>query len=246
MTRTTRTLHKWLGIGTGVVFLAWLVSGIVMETSVGVRGPWAGPYGTADWSAVVVSPAEAVRVATEDGGTSVEGVEIRRVGDRFVYRITAGGESRLVDGTTGEPVTIDREAALALARTEFGAEAEVEEVRRLEEREPSYTFGPLPAWRIDWSDGRGSVSYVAVIDGSVRRADHVTRTRAAVESLHTFTFLDAFRVGGSRLPLLIGASLVSIVTVATGYLLTVLLSAWYRRRRARGGGPGGDEARGTA
>lgn len=248
MTRTTRTLHKWLGITTGLVFLGWLVSGIVIELPYGARAAYSGPYGTADWGEVGVSPAEAARIATEGRTATVDQVELRRIGDRFVYRIGVGEERHLVDASTGEVFAIDRETAVALARAEFGGGAEIAEVRLLEDPEPSYTFGPLPAWRVDWVDGRGSVSYVALDDGSIRRADHVTRTRAAIESLHSFTFLDAARLGDTRLPLLIGASLVSLVTVATGYLLTVLLSAWYRRRRpGRGAAPSrADEHPGAA
>ncbi|MBT8405550.1 MAG: hypothetical protein KJP18_16950 [Gemmatimonadetes bacterium] len=235
MNRTTRTLHKWLGIATGFVFLGWLVSGIVMELPYGVRSAYSGPYGTADWGGVVVSPAEAALAATDGRATTVDQVELRRIGERFVYRVVAGEVTRLIDASTSELVTVDRETAVTLARTEFDAGAEIAEVRLMEDREPSYAYGPLPAWRVDWVDGRGSVSYVSVGDGSILRADHVTRTRAAIESLHTFAFLDALRVGETRQPILIAASIVSLVTVATGYLLTILLSAWYRRRRgARG------------
>lgn len=246
MSRTTRWIHKWLGIGTGILFLTWLLSGIVMELPYGMRGAWAGPYEATDWGAVQITPAQAVQAAAGGGGTVAEGVELRRLGDSFVYRVTLGGESHLVDAASGEPVTIDEATARRLARMEFASDATMGEVRLMEEREPSYAFGPLPAWRIRWDDGRGSVSYVALVDGSVRRADHVTRTRAAIESLHSFTVLDAFGVGSGRLPLLLAVSVVSLFTVATGYLLTILLSAWYRRRRGPGGGSRSNEGEDAA
>lgn len=245
MGRTTRRIHKWLGIGTGVVFLTWLLSGIVMELPYGVRGAWAGPYEATDWGAVEITPAQAVQAVAGGAGTVAEGVELRRLGTSFVYRVTVDGESRLVDATSGRPVIIDEETARRLARMEFATDAAMGDVRLMEEREPSYAFGPMPAWRIAWDDGRGSVSYVALVDGSVRRSDHVTRTRAAIESLHSFTVLEAFGVGSGRLPLLLAVSVVSLFTVVTGYLLTILLSAWYRRRRGPGGGSRSNEPEGA-
>lgn len=239
---TTRKLHEWIGFTIGGIFVIWLLSGLAMMMPQGTRAAYEGPYGPVDYSGTLVTPEDAVRIAA--GVTAAEPTpparELRlgQVDGRLVYKAAAeGGDLRLVDARTGEIVTITEERAVRLAQTEFETEAEIVDVRLMEDRDLWYQFGPLPAWRIAFDDSRRSISYVAVTDGSVRRSDRITRVKAAIVSTHDFGTLKMIRLPGTQMPLLILASIIGLLSVATGYYLSVTMFTRKRRsKRARDAG----------
>ncbi len=235
MRRTMRKLHEWIGIGVGVLFAIWLVSGIVMVLPFGDRAAYEGPYGPTEYTQASVSPAAAVQAAasTSDTEALATAVRLKRFDDGLVYIVTlAEGGNRMIDVATGLPVEITSDMAERLAIAEFGTDAPVAEVRLMTEREAAYAFGPLPAWRVAFDDARSSVSYVALSDGSIRRADRITRLRGAIVGAHTFDFLAVLKLGGAQATLiLILTSVISMVAVATGYYLFIDKTVRNRQRR---------------
>jgi hypothetical protein len=233
---TTRKLHEWIGFTIGGIFVIWFVSGVAMLFPQGNRAAYEGPYGPIDFTAAVVTPEEAVRIA---GGVAeaqplpgVRSIQFGRIEDRLVYKLAVEGEDlRLVDARTGEIVTITEETAIRLARIEFASDAEIVDVRLTEDRDPWYQYGPLPAWRIAFDDSRRSISYVAAHDGSVRRSDRITRLKSAIVGTHTFDTLGVVGLLGVKVPLLILASIIGLLSVVTGYYLSVTMFA--RKRRSK-------------
>ncbi len=242
MMPTTRKLHEWIGFTIGGIFVVWLLSGIAMMFPQGTRAAYEGPYGPVDYTAAIVTPEDAVRIA--GGVASAEPLpaarELRlgRVDGRLVYKAAVeGGDLRLVDARTGEIVTITEERAVRLAETEFESDAEIVDVRLMDDRDIWYQHGPLPAWRIAFDDSRRSISYVATTDGSVRRSDRITRVKSAIVSTHDFSTLGVVKLMGMQVPLLILASIIGLISVATGYYLSVTTFARKRRsKRAREAG----------
>lgn len=233
---TTRKLHEWIGFSIGAIFVVWLVSGVVMMLPYGDRAAYEGPYGPIDFTAAVVTPEEAVRIAT--GETEAEALapirDLRfgRIEDRLVYKVALEGAGlRMVDARSGEIIEVDEARAERLARQEFDSEAAIVDLRLVDDRDPWYQYGPLPAWRVDFDDARRSISYVAVSDGSVRRSDRITRLKSAIVGTHSFDTLSVVGLLGLKLPALFVASLLGLFSVVTGYYISVTMFA--RKRRAR-------------
>ena len=75
---------------------------------------------------------------------------------------------------------------------------------------------------------------MATTDGSVRRSDRITRLKSAIVSTHDFGTLSVVGLLGMKVPLLVLASIVGLLSVGTGYYLSVTMFARKRRsRRAR-------------
>jgi hypothetical protein len=236
MMPTTRKLHEWIGFAIGVIFVVWLVSGVVMMFPQGNRAPYEGPYGPIDFTAAVVTPEEAVRIASGAAESAplpaARGIRFGRIEDRLVYKVGVGEEAlRMVDARTGDIVTITKERAERMARAEFATDADIVDLRFTEDRDPWYQHAPLPVWRIEFDDARRSISYVATIDGSIRRSDRITRLKGAIVGTHTFDTLGIAGLLGLKVPLLVLASIIGLLSVVTGYYLSVTMFA--RKRRAQ-------------
>ena len=236
MMPTTRKLHEWIGFAIGAIFVIWLISGIVMMFPVGNRAAYEGPYGPVDFTAAVVTPEDAVRTASgaaeSDPLPGALGIHFGRIEDRLVYKVRIEGQPlRMVDARSGEIVTITEGRAERMALAEFATDANIVDLRFTEDRDPWYRFGPMPVWRIEFDDAKRSVSYVAITDGSIRRSDRITRLKGAIAGTHTFETLGAVGLLGVQVPLLILASIIGLLSVVTGYYLSVTMFA--RKRRAK-------------
>jgi hypothetical protein len=98
--------HRWLGIGGGVLFMAWFASGIVMMYA---RMPALDPaermaqLPVLDAGAVSVSPTEAA-LAAGLSEQALAGVRIGMLGERPVYRFLGGAGAGAVFADTGRPL----------------------------------------------------------------------------------------------------------------------------------------------
>lgn len=189
--------HRWLGIGVGVVFVAWCISGIVLMYY-GVPHLTAGErlmrLPVLDLSSARVSPADAAR--------QLEGrpfrLRISMQGDRPVYRFNTGrvfGRWTLIYADTGERVApLDRDAALAWLQRSLGDGSTLRYDARLEHPD---TFTRLPALqthfpvhRIAVHDAAGTEYYVSERSGeAVMKTDRRTRVLGVAGYItHTFFF----------------------------------------------------------
>lgn len=167
--RTARVLvytHRWLGIVSGILFVIWFVSGIVMmyarmpalETSERLsRLP-------------AISP-ESIRVAPPapaDG--DIARLVINTVETRPVYRITAKGRTQSIFADTGDAVpVVDAEQAMRIARAFDDSHHALRYDARLTDAD-QWSFGVrgrMPLHRVAVDDDAGTVLYVTENTGEV-------------------------------------------------------------------------------
>jgi len=221
--------HRWLGIGVGIVFVLWCVSGFVLmyygipTLKAGERLMRLPPL---DLSTVRVAPADAVRKLALKDPTRLR---ISMQGDRPVYRINTGrgfGNWTIVYADTGEKMKpMDAEAAM-----EWMRRFRPDHASSL--RYDAYLTTPdhfvripamqvqLPFHRIALDDGAGTEYYVSEKTGeAVVRADRIGRILGFTGyTLHRFFW---WRHKSWYNPFLYWVSWVGIVMCVTGLVVGV-------------------------
>jgi hypothetical protein len=224
--KTWYKVHKWISIFVGVFFLAWLVSGILMI----LPGRWfgsepnTGPI-SVDYNEMVISPAEAVGIATNDltGNNKVQMVSLKVILDNLIYEVDlTGGVTKLVDANSGEIFVMTPAIAEKIVRRDFSLETPSLRIEKLKERNRNYPNGPLPVFQISAEDKPGTYYFVPSDGSSSFRSTWLTRARAAVVSLHDFSVLNLIvNQNRVRKVLLLVVSLLAIVTSIVGYYLAL-------------------------
>ena len=167
-----RRIHKWVGLVIGLQFLAWAISGTAMalldmeEVAGGAKAetrPQPLPAESSAWP----------RVQQALGGEPVTKLAIRDLPNGTVYQATTARGVRLFGATDGSPVTIDRPAAIAVARAAHPQGAPVRSARPLGELTLAVREHQLPIWRVDFNDSKNSSYYVSGSTGELleRRND---------------------------------------------------------------------------
>lgn len=222
-----RRVHKWMSIAVGGFLLLWVVSGLVMITP---GAEELGPPPSLDYGAMQIAPAAAVQAIAGNDTGSVAGIRLQRLRDRLVYVVALRGKPPgLVDAGTGAVVVITPELAADLARDRLPAGTAVLRVERIERGGFGYN-GPLPAYRVDLADGRGTRAYVSAETGEVQRNARYNRVRGMFAALHVFAPLQLVPGGErSRKLALWGTGVVAIAVGLTGY--------WMALPRRKRGGP---------
>lgn len=226
--------HKWLAIPFAIALLVWVVSGLVMLAP-GFTPNALGPYegATVAWEEIGISPAEAAEVVNGEGAPEVDDVTMVMVGERPMYRVRSGRDSRIVDARSGEIVEIDSDLAVELARTRVRPEVATEGVEYVDSHSWYYPSGPLPAYRVRFDTSDNSWAYVGTQTGEVYFSSRELRFRAAMVSLHEFRTLNAFFAGFPNRGLMLIASFGLLGVTATGYYL-VFWKQLHGRTKTRG------------
>jgi len=167
--RTARVLvytHRWLGIVSGVLFVIWFVSGIVMiyarmpELSASERLARLPAINSAFIRALPSPPA----------GGDVTRLTIGTLEGRPVFRVTSRGRTDLVFGDTGDAVPpVDADQAIRIARRFVAGVNEVRYDARLIDAD-QWSFGirgRMPVHRIAVDDQAGTRLYVTENGGEV-------------------------------------------------------------------------------
>lgn len=222
------TIHKWTGIGIGAVVIVWVVSTFALLLDHESSTP---PPTPERLSALAISPAEAIRrSALPEDTVGVTGLSLLPLDDRMVWRVQRRGRPAvLVDGETGEPVTITSHLAAAVARRRTSEQ--VTSVAFQGTHSADYPAGRIPVYRVDLADGRSA--FVAAGDGSVvvRRRGLWSRTR--IGDLHTFDPLRLLPRGNEvRVGSLLLTGAISLLLSVTGFVLWYLRLRPFRRRRS--------------
>ena len=167
--RTARVLvytHRWLGIVSGVLFVVWFASGIVMMYA---RMPELDP---AERLARLpaINPAS-IRVAPAlSGEGEIARLTVGTLEGRPIYRVTSRGKAQLSFADTGEAIPIvDVEQALRIARGFDGGSHELRYDARLIDAD-QWSFGVrgrMPLHRISVVDAAGTMLYVTETGGEV-------------------------------------------------------------------------------
>lgn len=238
MTRLFLSVHKWVGIALGVLLFIWLVSGIVMIWPMKLIAPPVANRLT-DVRDVTLSPAQAgALVATREGDTAaLREFTLVIINGQAHYRLALkSGKYYLLNASTGERLTVDRDQAAAMALAGLPAPlpvAGVEEVRR---HNFAYPRGPLPVWRVNFGDPKHTVAWVAPPDGSIAYSTGGHRVRYFIAALHTFDQIKTMGFSKATQHWVLGlTSAVAVLLVFTGYYL-VLPRQWRRRWERRGTG----------
>jgi hypothetical protein len=235
--KTWHQIHKYLAIFAGLFLLAWTVSGIVMMLPV----EWFEPTAMTtperiDYSGAMISPAVAVERLEEKLGAPVEVItlELKTIQGRPIYDIIAANVgSKLIDATTGAPFQVTQKVAEQIAREAIASQAEIQSTVRIKEHNISYPFGPLPVFRIAFSDRPGMYYYVTTQDGVISQSNWLTRVRSAVVSLHTFEPVQLLTdKTGVRQGLLVVTAAVGVLVALTGYYIAILPAMRRRQRKA--------------
>jgi hypothetical protein len=230
------TVHKWLAISVGLIFLVWILSGVVMILPPPSYGPPPERSAEAlDLGEDLISPTRAIAGLKNGRGgqPEVNAVTLRRVLDTPVYEIALGGEGPLlVSARSGELFTITPSVAEQIVRTHFPSESRPLQTELVTNHSIAYPWGPVPAYRIATAGQTGTTYYVSARDGEVRRSNRWSRVQEAIASLHTFEPLKLLtRRESLRKGLLLLMSAVGIAAAGTGYYLAVP-----RRRRGKNNG----------
>jgi hypothetical protein len=137
-------IHKWIGVGIGLVLVMWLVTGILIT---GEDEP-PGPHAVASLAGAVVPPSVAMAVAqaSRPFPGPIISVTLGALRDRPVYEVRWKEVGRIVDTVAGEILEVDEAWAHALAEPERQA-ARITSVEQIHRRDRGYQFGLLPVRR---------------------------------------------------------------------------------------------------
>nr|NUR36813.1 hypothetical protein [Sphingomonas sp.] len=215
-----RKIHKWVGLVIGLQFVLWTISGAIMALldmdKVGGHSAAPSVHASHPWPAGMLDPA---------AFGAVEKITLRRLVDRPVYEIVAGGTPKLIDAQTGKTVTIDSKSAESISRQAFHHEAPVRSVERLEKPNLEAREHPGSMWRVNFADEENSSAYVSATTGRalVSRGD-TWRTWDFVWMLHNMDYVN--RTSFNH-PLIIFVAFATLWISFTGFYL---LFKSFRRR----------------
>ncbi len=167
--RTARVLiytHRWLGIASGVVFIVWFVSGIVMMYA---RMPELDPQERLV-RLPVINPASIRVMPPAAADADITRLTIGTLEGRPVVRLTERGRTQLSFADTGDAVpAVDANQALRIARAFEGGISNLHYDSRLIDAD-QWSFGVrgrMPMHRIAVDDAAGTMLYVTELGGDV-------------------------------------------------------------------------------
>lgn len=217
--RWSRSFHRWIAYGGGVIVALWVVTGIVMI--------FPAPPATRAQPAAVIDPAAALRTPSEAAQAlpanhaPVRSVTLRDLGGRLVYDILLQNARHVfVDATTARRIEFSDSLALALARRVMLDSSVALNVTRLTTFDRRYRMGMLPAYRVELHDRAGTLIHVAA-DGSSNATSGRSRWRGVMGNLHVFQLPGVSLPARPRKLLLVATSVLTVVLVVTGYVLAL-------------------------
>lgn len=215
--RFSRKWHRWTAWGIGIFALMWFVTGIFMILPVAEIERHVAPPALVVDSTLITPGAAVAALATSGVAGPPRGVQLRQVGDRTLYIVSARGGWHAVDARTGIPFELAESTAVRLATNAVREGATVTEVKRLNATTPDFD-GPFPGYRIALG---GSVRASAIVNnlGDVRVRKEGVSAKALAGKLHTFNFPKIPLSVDARRNLLIFASVVAVFLGCTGFVL---------------------------
>ena len=235
MTKWASWIHKWLALLMAIQILFWFASGLFFaiapietvrsEHQIANSEPVALDLGA--------SSEQVQQIASNVSGQA-SNLEIRMLMDRPVVVATMlDGRQQTYNLATGELISpIGEDAARSIAESHLVGGQSAIDARWVEEESTEYR-GALPAWRIDFEQANRAV-YVTADTGEVTaRRSTLWRTFDFLWSLHIMDFENHENF---NTPLLIGATLLGLVIILTGFVMfpsRLGFNAWRRRRKRR-------------
>jgi len=162
-------LHKWIGLFIGIQIVLWMTGGLVM--SVFPIEHVRGEHNIRELPPVTLAASEFAvpldQVVAEFAPDGVRSATAKALLGRPVYDLErAIGGHILVDARTGGELTVDEGVVRALARADFAGAAPIAEIGLLSESSLEYR-GPVPVWRVRFSDDEDTRLYFAADTGRI-------------------------------------------------------------------------------
>jgi len=233
MTRTFRTLHKWVALVLAAQFVAWMASGLALslvdhDAANGEPHRRAADASARPWPAGVRSP---VALVAASAGR-VQRVETAWLGERPVYRLVDDERTWLLDAASGRPVKIDAALAGALAAADYAGPGAASAPEWLAEAPREAIDHAPPLWRVRFADDVDTTLYLSAVDGRVlERRNAQSRWFELFWMLHT---MDYSGRGDFNHPLVIVSAAGGLFAALTGAWLLVALLRRRPRRPAVG------------
>jgi Na+-transporting NADH:ubiquinone oxidoreductase subunit F len=222
MTRTMRTVHKWVALVLALQFVAWMVSGLALSlidyhAAAGEPHRRAAATDARAWPAHVLSPGQVVAASRE----RVQRLESTWLGERPAYKLVNDDRTRLVDAATGQPVVIDAALVRALAQADYQGDAVAAAPERLAEAPREAIEHDAPLWRVRFADDVDTALYLSAVDGRIlERRNTQSRWFDVFWMLHT---MDYSGRGDFNHPLVIASAAGGLFAALTGIWLLVAL-----------------------
>lgn len=228
-----RRIHKWIGVGGGVLLLIWIVSGIFISWPGGGRARLQSEARPPDFRSVHISPAEAISALGAEGAAvdDVRSVALALLGSRPIYSVRTAEGVALVDAVTGLPFEIDAREASRIANEVYGGPGAASPPVLVESRELRYFQGELPAFRIEFDDDHNTEIYIGQRTGTVMWWDTKSRTRRWMGSAHDLWPIGPLLGSIPRLVAMVGGGLITLAIALSGYWLAWRRGGWRLTKR---------------
>ncbi|WP_324262290.1 PepSY domain-containing protein [Altererythrobacter sp. H2] len=211
-----RRIHKWVGLAIGLQFVLWAISGTAMalldmETVAG------GPRPQAIQSALAGEASGWPTIVRQLNSETIEGLRLRTLIDRPVVEVRTARSTRMFDARTGVRVTIDAEAARAIARSNHPNRTSPGPAKLLTRPSLPIRDHEPPIWQVDFADKDASTYYVSATTGAVlERRNDTWRWWDFFWMLHNMDYSD--RTSFNH-PLIITAGVAMAWLAVTGFWL---------------------------
>ena len=228
-----RKIHKWVGLLIGLQFLVWTISGAAMAL-LSMDAVSGGAMADHAEAAPVPVTSGWAHIKRQLGGQPILAVSLQELTGRQSIQITTDRGIRLFDAESGEPISIDRPSAAAIAKATHPDRASPSRVAKMEELTLAVREHQLPIWRVDFADERNSSYYISGTTGAVlERRNDSWRWWDFFWMLHNMDY--AKRTSFNH-PLIIMVGFAMAWLAATGFWLLFRTMwrhdfAWLRQRR---------------
>lgn len=224
-----RRIHKWIGVVGGAFLLLWIITGVWIAIPGGGATVAFSGGPPIDVERAILSPAaalEGVR-ASGVGAEQVGGFALTSLAGRPVYRVNIRGEgARLIDATSGDVVTIDAAEALRIATASYRGSGTPSEPELLERHQLGYFQGPIPIYRVTFSDQQGTRIHVHPRTGELQGWDRRSTLRRYMAAFHDLWPTRPLLGGGGYVSSMVFGGLLALIVTVTGYYLAWRRGGW--------------------
>lgn len=224
-----RMLHKWIGIVLGVVLLMWIATGIVFfipEPTVLEHETISSPISKDELRLLNLSPYNAFEKINDAFAENkqIQSLSLLRIDNVILYKfVVEGGREYMINANTGLLFKITSDVAKSIAINSFGREASVNSVELLKQRSFFYSWGQIPAYKVEFNDDLETNIYISPNDGEILRAhNYWSRIIAVNHDLHSFGVIrNIIDRGIVQATLVTFVAMVIVFCVLSGYYMAL-------------------------
>lgn len=240
--RKIRKIHRFLGVLIGIQFLLWTIGGFYFAWSNmdEIHGDFERNHSSfMPDSMNLVSPSIPLQKIKNTADSLVEIKLIKVLGKptyQIKYAMNHGGHMmthfQLADAQNGNLRSgLSKEEAIALASESFKGKPQIKKIEFIEnvDGHSEYREQPLPAYAISFEHPSRTTVYVATELGQVTKfRNEKWRIFDFLWMLHTMDFEGRDNINNW---LLRAFSIFGLLTISSGFILFVVSSKWYQKRK---------------